>query len=219
MKELIIKQIEDYNIITLVENGILVEKYQENIKNKSIEGNIYVGKVQNVLPGLQSAFIDIGEKRNAFIHVKDILPKKDITKDAEVQDVPINKLIKPGDPIIVEVKRETVEHKGAKVSTHINIVGRFVVFMPNAPFITVSQKIENKQEKKRLKTLVQEVLPDGTGAIIRTVAEGRNQTEIEQDLIKSIEEWNEIQRKKVEDYPKKIYTKGRNFKENNYRFS
>lgn len=219
MKELIIKQIENYNIITLVENGELVEKYQENINNKSIEGNIYIGKVQNILPGLQSAFINIGERKNAFIHVKDILPKKDITKEAEVEDVPINQLIKPGDPIIVEVKRESVEHKGPKVSTHINVVGRFVVFMPNATFITVSQKIEDRQEKERLKSIVEKILPDGTGAIIRTVAKDRTKSEIEKDLEKSIDEWNKIQSKKVEDFPQKIYSKGRNTKENNYRLS
>ena len=143
MKELIIKTTENKNEIILVENYELVEKYEENENDQSIEGNIYIGKVQNVLSGLQSAFIDIGEKKNAFIHVKDIMPKVDVTREELEEEMPIRELIKPGDPIIVEVKRESTEYKGPKVSTHISIVGRFVVVMPNCTFVTVSQKIED----------------------------------------------------------------------------
>lgn len=208
MKELVICSTDNRKIIALIEDEELVEKYEEDEEDKSIEGNIYVGKVQNVLTGLQSAFVNIGEKRNAFIHVKDILPKVDITKNEEVEEKPINKLIKPGDPLIVEVKKEAVDKKGPRSSTHISLTSRFVVFMPNADFITVSQKIEDENEKLRLKEIVSKYLPDGTGAIIRTVAEGRAEDEIKNDILKTIEKWKNIKLKQVEKFPQKIYDKG-----------
>ncbi len=100
-RQLIVERKENNNRIFLIENGELVEKYEEPAEQKSIEGNIYVGKVQNVLPGLQSAFINIGEKKNGFIHVKDIMPKVDVTKNEVIKEKPINEIIKPGDPLIV----------------------------------------------------------------------------------------------------------------------
>ncbi len=208
MKELIINNIEHKRRILLVEDEEVVEAYEEDENEKSIEGNIYIGKVQNILTGLQSAFIDIGEKKNAFIHVKDILPKVDVTKNEVVKEKNINEIIKPGDPIIVEVKKEPVDHKGPRVSTHISIVGRFIVFMPNANFITVSQKIENKIEKERLKAIVKQYLPEGTGAIIRTVAQGLKEEEIKKDVLNTIQKWQEITSKSVENIPQKIYSKG-----------
>ena len=208
MKELVICNINNRKIIALIEDEELVEKYEEDEENKSIEGNIYVGKVQNVLTGLQSAFVNIGEKRNAFIHVKDILPKVDITKNEKVEEQSINKLIKPGDPLIVEVKKEAVDKKGPRLSTHISLTSRFVVFMPNADFVTVSQKIEDEPEKERLKQIVKKYLPEGTGAIIRTVAENHSEEEIKNDILKTIEKWKNIKLKKVQKFPQKIYDKG-----------
>lgn len=208
MKELVILNSENRRIIALIENEELVEKYEEDENNKSIEGNIYVGKVQNVLTGLQSAFVNIGEKRNAFIHVKDILPKIDITKNEEVEKEPINKLIKPGDPIIVEVKKEAVDKKGPRLSTHISLTSRFIVFMPNSPFVTVSSKIEDVRERERLKNIVEKYLPQNTGAIIRTVSENRSEEDIKEDIIKTIDKWKNIKLKPIEKYPQKIYDKG-----------
>lgn len=208
MKELIIFNEEHKKIIALVEDEELVEKYEEDEEDKSIEGNIYVGKVQNIITGLQSAFVNIGEKRTAFIHSKDILPKVDITKN-EKQEIPnINKLIKPGDPIIVEVKREAVDKKGPRLSTHINLSSRFVVVMPNATFVTVSQKIENEEERNRLKDIAQKYLPENMGAIIRTVAENIKEEELKDDIEKTLEKWKKIQEIPIEKIPQKIYDKG-----------
>ena len=208
MKELIIFNEEHKKIIALVENEELVEKYEEDEEDKSIEGNIYVGKVQNIITGLQSAFVNIGEKRTAFIHSKDILPIVDITKN-EKQEIPnINKLIKPGDPIIVEVKREAVDKKGPRLSTHINLSSRFVVVMPNATFVTVSQKIENEEERNRLKEIAQKYLPENMGAIIRTVAENIKEEELKDDIEKTLEKWKKIQEIPIERIPQKIYDKG-----------
>jgi ribonuclease G len=208
MKELVICNSNNRKIIALLEDEELVEKYEEDESNKSIEGNIYVGKVQNVLTGLQSAFINIGEKRNAFIHVKDILPKVDITKTNKVEEKNINELIKPGDPIIVEVKKESVDKKGPRLSTHINLTSRFIVFMPNASFITLSQKIENEEERERLKNIVKKYLPENTGAIIRTVAENHSEEDIKNDIEKTIEKWKNIQNIPIDKIPQKIYDKG-----------
>lgn len=208
MKELVILSSENKRVITLIENEELVERYEEDDNNKSIEGNIYVGKVQNVLTGLQSAFVNIGEKRNAFIHVKDILPKVDITKNENVKQESINKLIKPGDPLIVEVKKEAIDKKGPRLSTHISITSRFIVFMPNAPFITVSSKIEDEKERERLKNIVEKYLPRNAGAIVRTVAQGRSEDDIKSDILKTIEKWKNIKLKKIEKFPQKIYDKG-----------
>ena len=208
MKELIIFNEEDKKVLALIENEELVEKYEENENDKSIEGNIYVGKVQNVITGLQSAFVNIGEKRTAFIHAKDILPKIDITKEKREEEPPINKLIKPGDPIIVEVKREAVDKKGPRLSTHISLSSRFIVFMPNATFITISQKIEDENERKRLKELVKKYLPENTGAIVRTVAANADEKLIKADIEKTLEKWKKIQEIPVEKLPQKIYDKG-----------
>ena len=208
MKELIIYNYNNKKQIALIEDEELVEKYEEDENNKSIEGNIYVGKVQNVITGLQSAFVNIGERRNAFIHIKDILPKIDITKNVPIQNETINQLVKPGDPIIVEVKKEAVDKKGPRLSTHISLSSRFIVFMPNADFITVSQKIENDLEKERLKKIVIKYLPPNSGAIIRTSAENHSEEDIKKDINKAIEKWKYIKSKKVDKIPQKIYDKG-----------
>ena len=208
MKELIIFRENHKKKIALIEDEELVEKYEENEEDKSIEGNIYVGKVQNVITGLQSAFVDIGEKRTAFIHSKDIMPKVDITKNEKIETTPINKLIRPGDPIIVEVKREAVDKKGPRLSTHINLSSRFVVIMPNANFITVSQKIEEVKERERLKELARKYIPDDMGAIIRTVAQNITEEDLKEDIEKTLKKWQQIQEIPIDNIPQKIYDKG-----------
>ena len=207
-KELVICNYNDKKLIALLEDEELVERYEEDENDKSIEGNIYVGKVQNILTGLQSAFVNIGEKKNAFIHVKDILPKVDITKEDVSEIKPINELVKPGEPLIVEVKKEAIDKKGPRLSTHITLTSRFVVFMPNATFVTVSQKIEDENERDRLKKIVEKYLPENTGAIIRTVAENHSEEDLKEDLLKTIDKWKSIQGKQIDKIPQKIYDKG-----------
>ena len=207
MKQIIIKRKENNeNLILVLENGILVEKHLENTKNRNIEGNIFVGKVQNVLPGLDSAFVNIGKNRNAFIAVKDILPKKDITKDKdESYTKTINKLVKPGDPIIVQVKKDTTTKKGVRVTTHLNIPGRFIVLCPNTPFVTVSQKIT---ETVKLKQFVSENLPENIGAIVRTNAKNATKEEIVLDIKNLLNKWKGISEISIDNYPKQIYDSG-----------
>lgn len=153
MKEIIINIDKQKNkTIMLVENGNLIERYIENSGIKRLEGNIYIGKIQNVLQGMQAAFVDIGEDKNTFIHLKDILPKLDTkTEEPEkmVNTSNIKDIAKPGMPILVQVKRDSTNKKGARVSTHINLPGRFTVYMPETSFITISQKIENEKERRK----------------------------------------------------------------------
>ena len=123
MNEIIINVSGETKTIALVKNGILVEKYDASNSKKRLEGNIYLGKVQNVLTGMQAAFINIGNNKNTFIHLKDILPKKDLLKEEseDLKKINIKDYIKPGDSILVEVKRDITMKKGARVSTHINM--------------------------------------------------------------------------------------------------
>ena len=195
MLEIIINKELDKKSIMLVENGILVEKHEEHHNRQRLEGNIYCGIVQNVLAGMQSAFIDIGDKKNTFIRLKDILPKEDESKSNEEYKIPncsIKDIVKIGDKVLVQVKRDGTETKGARVSTHINLPGRFVVFMPNSNFITVSQKIENEKEKQRLIDIVRAILPKNTGAILRTSSEGIEEGKLKEDLEELIKKWKNI---------------------------
>jgi ribonuclease, rne/rng family len=197
MLELIINKELDKKTIMLVENGILVEKHEEHENHQRLEGNIYCGKVQSVLQGMQSAFIDIGDKRNTFIRLKDLLPKEDETKtdiNNKIKEKDITDIINAGTKILVQVKRDGTESKGARVSTHINLPGRFVVFMPNTNFITVSHKIEDENERNRLINIVKQVLPKDDGAIIRTSSNNINEELLKQDLDGLIKKWKQIKK-------------------------
>jgi ribonuclease G len=185
MREIIIDNTDEKSIITLVENSIVTEKYEEDFNKKRIEGNIYLGKIQRVLPGLQAVFVDIGNNRNAFLHIKDIVPKvsnETGNKNENFEDIDIKEYVKVGMPVIVQVKKDQIMQKGPRVSTHINMPGRFVVIMPGTKFITVSQKVENKEEINRLKEIVKKNLNKDLGIIIRTSAIGKNEKEIKKDM-------------------------------------
>ena len=210
MKEILINKIDDDKQILLLEDGNLIEKYEENKNIQRIEGNIYIGKVENVLQGMQSAFIDIGQNKNTFIHLKDILPKVDIKDGIVEENKKIKEVVKVGMPILVQVKRDFTRAKGAKVSTHISINSRFIVFMPNTTIITISQKIENEEEKIRLTNIVKKYLPENCGAIIRTSANNQPEDVIKNDIEVVTQKWNNINRiyqdsKKSNSFPRLIY--------------
>ena len=191
MTELLIQNKNNIKIIGLTENGELTEYYEETDSDIRKEGNIYIGIVRNIVKGMQSAFIDIGTEKNSLIHLKDILPKVDETKEKLDETISISDIIKPGQKILVQVKKDSNADKGARVSTHINLPSKYVALMPNTNIITVSQKIEDKKEQERLKEIVRKNLSNGNGAIIRTSAKGKEKEIIED--IKFIEEkWNKI---------------------------
>lgn len=201
MKDIIINKNEDgSNLIALVENGKLIEKYDDDESIKANEGNIYCGIVRDLLPGMQSAFVDIGEDKNAFTHVKDVIPKvSNVTgnKDENLEKYKIKDYLKVNMPVLVQVKKSEENLKGARVSTHISIIGRLSVLMINVDFITVSQKIENKEERARLKKLASEILSELNenskyGLILRTSAKGKEKAEIKKDVADLIEVWKKI---------------------------
>ncbi len=201
MIELIIQSNNSQKQIALVENGKLVEYYIENNETNRKEGNIYVGIVKDVVKGMQSAFVDIGTEKNSFIHLKDLLPKIDETKEKYDETIDISNVVKVGQKILVQVKRDSNEKKGARVSSHINLPSKYIALMPNTNILTISQKIEDKKEQERLINLVKNNLSKENGAIIRTSAKGKDK-EIIEDI------------KNVEEKWQKIYNESKNINEN-----
>ena len=184
--------------LAVMEDGVLTERYIENEKQKRLEGNIYIGKVENVLKGIQAAFVNLGEDKNAYIHVKDMIPSPDNvhgTKEVKMTSLDIRQFVHEGEYILVQVKRDATNLKGARVSTHISLPGRFCVYLPNADFITVSQKITKEEEKNRLKEIAKKYLPEHTGVILRTSVEGKSEEVIKQDLMEMQAQWETIQKK------------------------
>ena len=198
MQELIVVQKQDIKEISILEDGVLKEYYKEKEEKKRLEGNIYIGKVTDVLIGMQAAFVDIGTEKNAFLHIRDILPKKsNVTgnKEEELENYKIKDYIKPNQKVLVQVKKDSNNIKGARVSTNIQIAGRFVVILPENDFITVSQKIENEEERNRLINIVESVKKDKKiGIIIRTAAEGKEESKIKNDIENTLKELENIQK-------------------------
>ena len=203
MKEIIINKNKDgSNLIALVENGRLIEKYDEEKEKNAFEGNIYCGIIRDILPAMQSAFIDIGESKNAFIHIKDIIPKvSNITgnKEENLEKYKISDYLKIKEPILVQIKKDQENQKGARISKHISLTGRLCVLMVNVNFITVSQKIENVEEHNRLKTIARKILSEiktneHYGLILRTAAENKQEDEIKEEVEKLMQLWGKIQK-------------------------
>ena len=191
MTEIIVQTNKNGKTILLIENGKILEYYEDNDDCKRKEGNIYIGIVKDVVKGMQAAFVDIGAEKNSFIHLKDILPQIDEKKENQNIDVEIEEIVKPNQRILVQVKKDSNDQKGARVSTHINLPSKYVALLPNTDIVTVSQKIENKKEQERLIKLVKENLSEGNGAIIRTSAQNKEK-EIIDDIKKIEKKWNNI---------------------------
>ena len=201
--KLVINQIENINNIFLYEDGKLVEQYQEEMNAKRLEGNIYLGKVKNIIKGMQSAFVDVGLDKNALIHIKDIIPKESsVTGNNEIDEMNYNidDYIKINENILVQIKKDSSKTKGARVTKDIKLVGSYIVLMPFSKFITVSKKIEDNKEKNRLKKVIDDIIDKKEyGVIIRTSANGKSKKEIQEDADKLIEMWNKIQQKAKND--------------------
>ena len=191
MMEIIIQTGNNGKQIALIEEGKLIEYYEENDEYKRKEGNIYIGIVKDIIKGMQSAFVDIGTEKNSFIYLKDILPKIDEKKEKYQEKEKICEIIQPNQKLLVQVKKDSNEKKGARVSTHINLPSKYIALLPNTNIITISQKIEDKKEQQRLVNLVRENLSKGNGAIIRTSAQGQEK-EIIEDIKKVEKKWENI---------------------------
>lgn len=196
MQELIINSDGVYKQIALVENGKLVERYEERPDMHRLEGNIYLGRVENVLQGMQAAFVNIGEEKNTFMHIKDVIPKvsnETGNKNELLSKYDIKDYIRVGMPILVQVKKDSTNKKGARVSTNISLPGRFVVLLPDTNFITISKKITDLNKREELQKIVQEELPKNYGAIVRTSAENKDIEFIKRDIKSLVKLWELIQ--------------------------
>ncbi|MBQ2836351.1 MAG: Rne/Rng family ribonuclease [Clostridia bacterium] len=196
MIELIVNKKQNSKMIAAIENGKLVEIYEEDEKKQAErkEGNIYLGLVKDIIPGMQAAFIDIGTEKTSFIHVKDVIPQVDEKVQKRV-DVDIKNAVKPKQKILVQIQKDSNDKKGARTSTHIKLTGKYVILMPNTNIVTISQKIVDEKEKERLLKTIKEKLPENTGAILRTAAEKKSEKELIKDLEQLINKWQKIKTK------------------------
>ncbi len=177
--------------VALLESGKLVEMDIERPLQHRVVGNLYKGVVANVLPGMQAAFIDIGLDKNAFLYVDDVYIDWDDENSPQASGS-IDKLLKAGEEIMVQVIKEPFGSKGARVTGQITIPGRYLVLVPGANYIGVSRRIESQTERERLRREVERLKPDNLGLIVRTVAEGVDAGVMEQDLQFLIQLWNRI---------------------------
>ena len=209
MIEIAVNKNEDQKTIALIENGILVELYEEEKESKynRNEGNIYTGIVKDIIPGMQAAFLDIGIEKNSFIHVKDVLLQVDEKVEKQVT-AKIEDVVKPKQKLLVQVQKDSNDKKGARTTTHIKLTGKYIVLLPRTDIITISQKIVNEKERERLLQIVKNKLPKNTGAIIRTIAEQQKEEVLIKDIEQLQEKWETIL-KRFEESPNKqelLYT-------------
>lgn len=187
--------------VVLLENGIPCEIYIEQRGKERLVGNIYKGRVQNVLPGMQAAFVDIGQDRNAFLYAGDIhLDKQEFAfsgKESPIKQTNVNikDIVRPGQEIMIQVFKEPVGVKGARVTTHVTLPGHILVLMPGIDYIGVSRRISDEAERERLRALLESIIPTGMGAIVRTAGEGKEKDEFSAELDFLLRLWSKISKK------------------------
>ena len=183
----------------IIENGVLQEVYIERARNKGFVGNIYKGKVIRVLPGMQAAFVDIGQEKAGFIHAADVLPLDKNGIEAKPNaETDIRELLRESQQLLVQVAKDPISTKGARLTTHLSVSARYLVYMPNTDRIGVSNKIESEAERERLKGLVSKIAEEYKdkysvgGFIIRTVAEGATEDDLRADIPYVFRIWEDL---------------------------
>ncbi len=197
MNEIIVDVSFEQTRVALLEDEQLNEIYIERFSNKRIVGSVYKGRVENVLPGMQAAFVNIGLEKNAFLYVKDIfLDYEELFDGTESPgNISIKDVLKKGQEIMVQVVKEPIDSKGPRVTTNVTLPGRFMVLLPNANYVGISRRIENEEERSRLKAIAHEIKPENMGLIIRTAAEGKKLRDIRHDLRLLEKLWQVVKRK------------------------
>jgi ribonuclease G len=195
LKEILVNIGEEETRVAVLEDKLLVEIFIERSINQRLVGNIFKGRVENVLPGMQAAFVNIGLEKNAFLYVEDAMPAN--SPDANGHDSyalgsNICDILKQGQEILVQIVKEPIGTKGPRVTTHITLPGRCLVLMPTVDYIGISRRIESEKERDRLKDLAARVKPEGMGVIVRTVAEGVEEEELRQDIALLAKLWRKI---------------------------
>ncbi|MBC3766122.1 ribonuclease G [Neptunicella marina] len=197
--ELLINVTPSESRVALIENGILQEIHVERHTKRGLVGNIYLGKVSRVLPGMQAAFVDIGLEKAAFLHAADIVVRSELAEEvdsSQIRQQDIKALVRDGQHILVQVIKDPIGTKGARLTTDITIPARYLVFMPGVSHVGVSQRIEEESERQRLKQIVETFNTDDGGFILRTAAEGVGEAELKQDAEFLRRLWKKIQERK-----------------------
>ncbi|WP_138496232.1 Rne/Rng family ribonuclease [Paenibacillus pinistramenti] len=193
MKQMVVHYEHGSAEMALLEDGRLVEYAVERSDGKGLVGSLFKGRVANVIPGMQAAFIDIGQKKNAFLYIDDCLSPH-LEKQPKIKPS-ITELLTPGQEIVVQVTKDAMGTKGARVTTHYSLPGRFIVYMPTAGYIAISKKIENEAERSRLKEIGEELRQEEEGLIFRTIVEDHDRSAIEEDLALLRRQWEDVQLK------------------------
>ncbi|MBB4936384.1 ribonuclease E [Streptosporangium album] len=177
--------------IAVLEDGVLVEHYVNREASQSYVGNVYLGKVQNVLPSMEAAFVDIGKGRNAVLYAGEV---NFDTAGLEGQPKRIEVALKSGQSVLVQVTKDPIGHKGARLTSQISLPGRYLVYVPDGSMTGISRKLPDK-ERTRLKSILKKVMPENAGVIVRTAAEGASEEELGRDVARLSAQWENIQRK------------------------
>ncbi|MBD5787848.1 Rne/Rng family ribonuclease [Cellulosimicrobium terreum] len=190
-RSMVVREQDGRTQIAVLEDGVLVEHYVSQQSQASMAGNVYLGRVQNVLPSMEAAFVDVGKGRNAVLYAGEV------NWDAaglDGQPRRIEQALKSGDPVLVQVTKDPIGHKGARLTAQITLAGRYLVFVPGGGMTGISRKLPDT-ERNRLKKILKEVVPDGAGVIVRTAAEGASEDELRADVERLRGQWEQIEKK------------------------
>ena len=200
---MVIRQREDLTQIGVLEDKVLVEHYVSRASQTSMIGNVYLGRVQNVLPSMEAAFVDIGKGRNAVIYAGEVNWSALGHKDGQPRK--IESVLQSGQTVLVQVTKDPIGHKGARLTGQISLPGRFLVYVPDGTTSGISRKLPDT-ERNRLKTLLKQIVPDSAGVIVRTAAEGASEDELTRDVERLTARWNDIEEKvKAGQSPQLLY--------------
>jgi ribonuclease E len=200
---MVVRQRGERTQIGVLEDGVLVEHYVDKASHQSFVGNVYLGKVQNVLPSMEAAFVDIGKGRNAVLYAGEV---NFDASGLEGESKRIESALKSGQSVLVQVTKDPVGHKGARLTSQVSLPGRYLVYVPGGSMMGISRKLPDK-ERTRLKQILKQVMPEGAGVIVRTAAEGASEEELAHDVSRLSAQWESIEAKaKSANAPELLYS-------------
>jgi ribonuclease E len=188
-REMLVRQIADRTQIAVIEDGVMVEHYVNRNSNVSYVGNVYLGRVQNVLPSMEAAFVDIGKGRNAVLYAGEV--NWDAAGISESQPRKIETVLKTGQPVLVQVTKDPIGQKGARLTSQISLPGRHVVYVPGGGMSGISKRLP-EEERARLKAILKNLIPEEAGVIVRTAAEGVSEEDLTKDVARLKAQWEDI---------------------------
>jgi len=191
-RTMLVRQTGDRTQIAVLEDKVMVEHYVNRNSNISYVGNVYLGKVQNVLPSMEAAFVDIGKGRNAVLYAGEV--NWDAAGLADGTPKKIEHVLKTGQPVLVQVTKDPIGQKGARLTSQVSLPGRYLVYVPSGEMSGISRRLPD-DERSRLKNILKDFVPDEAGVIVRTAAEGASQEELEHDVLRLKAQWEDIQKK------------------------